>query len=147
MLGDRSIDTAVKMISSVAEQATVGMMVMYIEIMNRVNLPQVFLWLHESAMFGQGSMLFNPQPGLEFTACDMVRNLILSSAMNKPLHEQEELLYSKWIQPIQSRCDGPHAVDEMLERFLVHLEAKQKPRETQLVSAAMATLAENGADA
>merc|ERR1711907_535723 len=48
---------------------------------------------------------------------------------------------------IQSRCDGPHAVDELLERFLVHLEEKQKPRETQLVSSAMATLAENGADA
>ena len=52
--------------------------VMYVEIVNEVNMAQVFLWLQEKSLFGEASLLFNPSPGVYFTATDMARNLLLS---------------------------------------------------------------------
>ena len=56
--------------------------VMYVEIVNKVNMAQVFLWLQEKSLFGEASLLFNPSPGVYFTATDMARNLLLSPGVN-----------------------------------------------------------------
>ena len=56
--------------------------VMYVEIVNEVNMAQVFLWLQEKSLFGEASLLFNPSPGVYFTATDMARNLLLSPGVN-----------------------------------------------------------------
>ena len=34
---------------------------------------QVFMWLQEKSLFGEAALVFNPAPGLFFTAVDMIR--------------------------------------------------------------------------
>jgi len=36
----------------------------YCEILNEINLSQVFLWLQEKSLLGEGALVFNPAPGL-----------------------------------------------------------------------------------
>ena len=39
------------------------MSVMLVVIINEVNLGQVYLWLQEKSLFGEGALLHNPSPG------------------------------------------------------------------------------------
>ena len=88
----------------------------YIEILNEVNLAQIFVWFQEKTLIGAEKMIYNPTPGLNFRASDLVRNLILASYMEKPLSEQELLYREHWFLPIESHL-GPR-MDEMLKAFL-----------------------------
>jgi len=118
-----TFDSAIDMLRNVAEKAVEGMALMYIEIINEVNLAQVFLWMQEKALFGQGSMLLNAQPGVTMTGGDMVRNLVLSVYMNEPLQKQEELYRKLWLQPVELVCGSLEAMENMLEAFI---EARTK---------------------
>ena len=51
---------------------------------------QVFLWLQEKSLFGQGSLLHNPSPGVDFSGADLIRNLILVSVMDQSLSYQAQ---------------------------------------------------------
>merc|ERR1712218_715898 len=62
----------------------------FVEILNEVNLAQVFLWLQEKSLLGEAALVFNPAPGLFFTGVDMIRNLILAPVIDRSLEEQEE---------------------------------------------------------
>ena len=63
-------------------KATTGLALTYIEILNDVNLSQVFLWFQERELMSTKVLCYNPNPGLAFRASDMVRNLILSCYMS-----------------------------------------------------------------
>jgi hypothetical protein len=54
-----------------------------------VDLAQAFQWLQEKTLFAAGAILWNPAPGIEFSACDLVRNALISSFLHKSLAEQE----------------------------------------------------------
>eukprot|EP00658_Telonema_sp_P-2_P052640 TRINITY_DN4086_c0_g1_i15.p1 TRINITY_DN4086_c0_g1~~TRINITY_DN4086_c0_g1_i15.p1 ORF type:complete len:288 (-),score=62.32 TRINITY_DN4086_c0_g1_i15:145-1008(-) len=118
-----TVDTRVKALKTIAEQATGGMQLMYIEILNEISLPQVFLWMQEKTLFGEVSLLFNPQPGVHFTASDMVRNLILSCYMDRTLEDQEGIFRTLWIEPFDSRFGSPADFDRFLAAFI---DAKYK---------------------
>ena len=51
---------------------------------------------------GEAALVFNPAPGLYFTAVDMIRNQLLAPIMNKSLQEQEDLFREIWCAPIES---------------------------------------------
>ena len=59
----------------------------YIQMMNKINLSQVFLWFQEKSLLSAGSLLHNPTPGVDFETRDLVRNLLLSKHMESPIQE------------------------------------------------------------
>ena len=61
-----------------------------VEILNEINMAQVFLWLQEKSLFGQGALLHNPTPGVDFSGADLIRNLILVSVMDQSLSYQAQ---------------------------------------------------------
>merc|ERR1712166_1630961 len=126
--GCKSVDAQFKALSAVTTQACLGMKLMYIEILNEINLPQVFLWMQEKSLLGSGSLCFNAQPGVAFQGSDMVRNLVLSCYMDRPLDEQEEVFHKLWIKPLDSKFKGD-AMDQMLRAFIEfkHAPAQASP--------------------
>ena len=54
------------------------MSIMLVVVINDVNLGQIYLWLQEKSIFGDGALLHNASPGEYLTGGDMVRNLVLS---------------------------------------------------------------------
>jgi len=93
----------------------------YIEIMNEVNLSQIFIWFQEKTIIGAEILMYNPTPGLNFRAADLVRNLILASYMKRSLVEQEALYRKYWFLRLEKHL-GPR-MDQMLQKFLnLHLE-------------------------
>lgn len=57
------------------------------------------------------NVLFNPQPGLMFRGLDMVRNYILSTYMDLPVHRQEQagsalepLSHFEWVFNVKWTC-------------------------------------------
>ena len=79
------------------------------EIVNDINMAQVFLWLQEKSLFGEASLLYNPTPGVYFTAVDMARNLLLSPMMSESIADQERFYRQHWLEPIES-CFATSAV-------------------------------------
>ena len=61
----------------------------YIEILNEVDLAQIFLWFQEKSILGEGSLVYNKCPGVDFRTCDLIRNHVLSVHMYKPLQAQD----------------------------------------------------------
>ena len=68
-----------------------------------VNLAQVFLWLQEKTLFGEGALLHNPTPGVDFAASDLQRNLVLASVAGRSLAEQEQFYRDRWLGPLENR--------------------------------------------
>ena len=89
---------------------------------------QVFLWIQEKSLLGSGSLCFNAQPGVVFQGSDMVRNLVLSCYMDRPLDEQEQVFHNLWIKPLDSKFKGD-AMDQMLRAFIEfkHAPAQASP--------------------
>ena len=50
---------------------------------------------------GEASLLFDPHPGVDFSAIDLVRNLLLSGYMENTLAEQEKVLKELWLDPLE----------------------------------------------
>ena len=66
-------------------------------------------------------MLHNPNPGITFRACDMVRNLLLSSVMDLPLEEQVAYYRSQWLEPFVQKhihVGGEDYLDVLIEAFV-----------------------------
>jgi hypothetical protein len=103
-------------VAQIAESSTLGLTLMYIEILNKVNLPQVFLWMQEKALFGMGALLHNQQEGVDFRVADLVRNLVLSCFMHLPLVGQEKVYRELWLVPIELPI--AHEIDAMIEAFI-----------------------------
>ena len=60
---------------------------------------------------GEASILYNSTPGVDFSAIDLVRNLLLSGYMDKPLAVQEKVLKEQWLEPLEI----PHKADKLRE--------------------------------
>ena len=69
-------------------------------------------------MFGLGSLLFNPTPGLKFIASDLIRNLLLSPFMNRQFDEQEMIYEQLWLKKIELRLGGSNFMDAFIDDFL-----------------------------
>jgi len=114
--------------------------VTFCEVMNEINLSQVFLWLQEKSLFGEAALCFNPAPGLFFTSVDMVRNLLVSPIMSYPLADQESLFQELWCLPIESYFLGSD-FNESLEKFnqTLHQFSHEKAESSGHVSKAEKT--------
>ena len=93
------------------------MRMMKVEVETNIHLGQWFLWLQEKALFGLAALLSNDTPGVKFRAGDLVKNLLISVFIERPMDFQEEIFANKWTQPIQKPV-GQH-LDEFLDLFLV----------------------------
>jgi hypothetical protein len=114
--------------------------VMYVECIAEVNLPQLFLWLQEKALFGMGALLYNPTPGVKFNMCDMVRNLLMSSFSDLPYPEQERLYNDLWLVPLENLHPNPDDLDAVFRRFL---DAREVRHSGDLPSASLPALPPN----
>ena len=108
-----SNDKKVEWISEVVHQALDLMGITYVEIINDINMAQVFLWLQEKSLFGEAALVFNPTPGNYFTAVDMARNLLLSPTMDQSIQDQETFYRKYWLDPVEANFAGQH----QLHRF------------------------------
>jgi hypothetical protein len=82
---------------------TVDLQLMYVEILNPVDLGQVFLWFQEKTCIGSGKLLYNPSPGVDFAALDLVRNLVLGPYMTAPRLTQETACRTQWLEPVEQQ--------------------------------------------
>merc|ERR1719319_1444046 len=89
-----------------------------IEVMNEINLSQVFLWLQEKSLLGEASLLHDRTPGVNFRASDLVRNLIMSGFMHLTLEEQEETYRKYFINILETKFSSPDKMDIFLNNFL-----------------------------
>jgi len=86
--------------------------------LNPINMAQVFLWLQEKSLFGEGALVYNAAPGVFFTGADMVRNLMLAPIMNKTLKDQEEFYRKNWLLPLERRLGDQASLNQLLVKFL-----------------------------
>ena len=94
--------TRLRALESITDLALRKMAFHLIDIQNDINLTQVFLWLQEKTLFSEGALVFNPNPGVDFTCGDLVRNLMLASVMNKNIDEQENFHKHMWLNRVES---------------------------------------------
>ncbi|KAL3930149.1 MAG: hypothetical protein SGBAC_011886 [Bacillariaceae sp.] len=98
----------------------------YIELITKNdNLQAIFLWMQEKSVFGSGRLLFNPHPGIDFAPVDLARNLIVSSAMDLPLHEQVEYFERCWIQPLEGRCKDTGVLGDVLLHLVKRIDQEK----------------------
>jgi len=88
-----------------------------------VNAAQVFQWLQEKSLVSMGALLFNPSPGLQLHACDLVRNLIASAHLDRALGEQEELFAVGWLARVELPCAASAARIDSVLASMCDLEA------------------------
>ena len=89
-----------------------------VEIINEINMAQVFLWFQEKAVFGPGGFLYNRAPGVDFEPCDLVRNLVVSSQMSQSIDVQERFYRQNWLEPIESKYQDPKSFSRAIKRYL-----------------------------
>ena len=87
---NRSRERKLSELADLAHLALEKMGLTLVEILNEINMAQVFLWLQEKSLFGQGALLHNPTPGVDFSGADLIRNLILVSVMDQSLGYQAQ---------------------------------------------------------
>ena len=87
---NRSRERKLSELADLAHLALEKMGLTLVEILNEINMAQVFLWLQEKSLFGQGALLHNPTPGVDFSGADLIRNLILVSVMDQSLSYQAQ---------------------------------------------------------
>eukprot|EP01108_Squamamoeba_japonica_P002971 TRINITY_DN248_c0_g1_i3.p1 TRINITY_DN248_c0_g1~~TRINITY_DN248_c0_g1_i3.p1 ORF type:complete len:345 (-),score=162.31 TRINITY_DN248_c0_g1_i3:35-1069(-) len=106
---------------------------MLVELQTDANLAQVYQWLQEKTLLSAGALLFNPSPGRDMHACDLVRNMILAPFMDDSLDAQEHLMRSRWIQPIELPCDGrPERIDKVIAAVVFGREFAESQTEQTL---------------
>ena len=125
--GDRVASIAA--LRDAVDAALVGTKLIYVEVKgDDVDLAQAFQWLQEKSLFA-GSILWNRAPGVDFAACDLVRNALVATTLRLPLREQEAWYRAMWLDPLQRRLrDGgsPRAFDALLNAFLVAEDSRRE---------------------
>lgn len=121
----KSPGDALKFLEQLKIDATVCMTLLYIEMLNELNLAQVFLWFQEKDIM-ISTMMYNSCPGVNFRACDMVRNLVLSTYMSRPLQTQEKVLRENWLMPFE--IPYKNKMDEIMTAFVDHALGTAKGR-------------------
>ena len=125
--GDRAASVAA--LAAAVDAALAGTKLIYVEVRgDDVDLAQAFQWLQEKSLFA-GAILWNPAPGVDFAACDLVRNALVATTLRLPLREQEARYRALWLDPLQRRLrDGgsPRAFDALLNAFLVAEDSRRQ---------------------
>ena len=121
---------ASELIYNLIRQSLDLMGVMLVEIVNDINMAQVFLWLQEKSLFGEASLLYNPTPGVYFTAVDMARNLLLSPMMSESIADQERFYRQNWLEPIES-CFATSAVFNLALSEFIKLKCVDLTHESE----------------
>ena len=84
-------------------------------------------------MLSPGALLFNPNPGLEFKAADMVRNQVLAAHMNLSLEEQEQYFVAQWVERIEKPCNArPELIDRALQQIVDQFRCPPGDAEKQM---------------
>ena len=117
---DTPLEKRLVVIDTLVRTSLCSFTLMYIELMNEVNLSQVFLWLQEKSLFSMGALLFNPTPGIDFRGSDMCRNLVLAPHLDKKLEDQERIYRDRWLEPMEFRFPGPQELDKLISEFVDH---------------------------
>ena len=55
--------------------------------------------------------------GIDFETSDLVRNLLMSVVADESLEEQEHLYRQLWLDPIESKCQGPSDLSQKIGAF------------------------------
>jgi len=110
-----STENKLLLLRHMGENSMRGMALMYVEVLNEINMTALFLWMQDSSVM---NIMFNPQPGIHMTGVDMVRNLVMSSYMDLPLSEQERHYFALWLEPLELRCAGVEHMEVLLEAFI-----------------------------
>ena len=55
--------------------------------------------------------------GIDFETSDLVRNLLMSVVADEGLQEQEHLYRKLWLDPIESKCQGPSDLNQKIGSF------------------------------
>lgn len=105
-------------LESLAAKA-LGMTVMRVAILNPIHLGQVFLWLQEKSLVSMGALLWNPSPGENFLACDLVRNMLLAPFLSLPMDEQEKIYREVWFDPIEAVLPTRAELDVEVTRYVM----------------------------
>jgi len=105
----------VSFLAGIIKSSLLWMRMMKVEVKSNIHLGQWFLWLQEKSLFGFAALLCNNTPGVKFRAGDLVKNLLMSAFIEKPMPVQEMLYADKWIQPIQNHVLD---LDDFLKTFL-----------------------------
>mmetsp|Transcript_8514 Transcript_8514/g.13817 ORF Transcript_8514/g.13817 Transcript_8514/m.13817 type:complete len:462 (+) Transcript_8514:152-1537(+) len=114
-LSTAEFEDQVSFLNKVAYNSLNRMSIMYCQVLQDVDLAQLFLWMQEKTLFGMGRMLFNPTPGVDFQAIDLVRNLLLAQYLDRELEFQDAMYIEKWAVPLET--NGP-ITDKLLASFL-----------------------------
>jgi hypothetical protein len=101
--------------------------IMYMELKNEINMPQLYLWMQEKSLFSLGSLLHNPAPGIRFLAIDLVRNLLISPIISLPQIEQESFYNLHWL-PLENRFENASLFDKFLAQFVANRKANEQTR-------------------
>lgn len=119
-------------LEELTDLALLKMGVTMVNVLNDINMAQVFLWLQEKTLFGANSFLYNPSPGIEFSASDLVRNLMMACVMKRDLSFQENFYQTHWLHPIERHHTNPTPQDltKNIIGFIENFWSKQKQRQT-----------------
>jgi len=107
-----------ELLNEIYHQCLEKMSVTRVEVINDIDMAQVFLWLQEKSLLS-GLMLVNTSPGEALGACDLVRNHLLSPILNKPMKEQDTFYINAWIKPFEERFANRDVFNEAIKRFAV----------------------------
>jgi len=105
-----------EVLTEIYHQCLTKMGVTRVEIINEIDMAQVFLWLQEKSLLS-GLMIHNPTPGEALGCCDLVRNLLLSPMLNKPIKEQEHFYLDDWILPLERKFSSRDIFNTALKRY------------------------------
>ena len=72
---------------------------------------------------GEGKLLYNPTPGVDFQTGDLVRNLLLSRHMDSSLAEQEKVLWDYWLKPLE--IPFKEKLKDILREFIAKIVSSQ----------------------
>ena len=104
------------LLTGLFRSALIWMRMMKVEVESQLNLSQWFLWLQEKSLFGFASLLANDTPGVSFQAADLVKNLLLSAFLEKPVQYQDEVYQTLWRINIQESITD---IDDFLGGFFL----------------------------
>jgi len=108
----------VRVIGKIFQSSVLWMKMMVVNVESDVNLSQWFLWLQEKSLMGFASLLTNDNPGVDFRAGDLVKNLLLAAFLEKSVQFQDEIYRQLWTPKMQKLLFS----NQLTEKFLDSVE-------------------------
>ena len=116
----QSVERHIELLTNWTDMAITKMGIMCVEIVSDIDMPQVFLWLQEKTLCGDGALLYNPTPGRGFTAADLARNYLMACSMNESMEAQEDFYRNTWLNGVEVNFHKVKDLDEALNQFILN---------------------------